>query len=576
MAEYKCICCNHIKKSNHECLCPNCGYMMFLHPYHRVKKIAEEILRFYRSVNFTSIDHSELDNEHRKKDGQRFPSFSTIKDFACNSKNTEIFFSRVKTSLDQVKGYIQEPFIKDYKVDYSTLKMSITKKNEWYSKALDVLGMNIEFEEVNFVPALLHYSELPDSDVLPYTLELLEILYRLLDKMQKFVKLNNVYGDAYKRKDEVAFSYSKDNSYQQDIQKIKALLDKTVNTNYVVDFFCDGLDELLEMLKVFWRGFRVLYNLPNLKSKYEYEVNGNLLSADDFYSMLLLEINKQYSDSLDSVSYHQIFNMDEDKLFKVYNELIEIDTYNVFSLDKNNLMKIGESEKKLDQLIGLDSIKTSIQKIKAYAISNKNHNDLNVHMCFYGNPGTGKTEVARVIAGILYENKILPTKKVVEVSRQDLIAAYVGQTPIKTQEVIQRAMGGVLFVDEAYSLVPKNSPGDYGHEAVATLIKAMEDYRGKFCVVLAGYKQEMKELLDTNPGFKSRIQFELDFPNYSREELAKIALLNIKNRGYESEDNVLNKMLDIADVKRKLYAKIHIDDHVWYDFMPDDEDFRKE
>jgi SpoVK/Ycf46/Vps4 family AAA+-type ATPase len=188
-----------------------------------------------------------------------------------------------------------------------------------------------------------------------------------------------------------------------------------------------------------------------------------------------------------------------------------------------NLLKIGESEKKLNKLIGLSSIKESIKKIKAYALANKDSDDLNVHMCFYGNPGSGKTEVARIIAGILHENGILPTKKVVEVDRGGLVGQYVGETPQKTMYKIQEAMGGVLFVDEAYALVPKTGGGfDYGHEAVATLIKAMEDYRGKFCVILAGYRNEMQQMLSSNPGFKSRIQFELDFPNYSREELGQI------------------------------------------------------
>jgi SpoVK/Ycf46/Vps4 family AAA+-type ATPase len=188
-----------------------------------------------------------------------------------------------------------------------------------------------------------------------------------------------------------------------------------------------------------------------------------------------------------------------------------------------NLLKIGESEKKLNKLIGLSSIKESIKTIKAYALANKDSDDLNVHMCFYGNPGSGKTEVARIIAGILHENGILPTKKVVEVDRGGLVGQYVGETPQKTMYKIQEAMGGVLFVDEAYALVPKTGGGfDYGHEAVATLIKAMEDYRGKFCVILAGYRNEMQQMLSSNPGFKSRIQFELDFPNYSREELGQI------------------------------------------------------
>ena len=172
-------------------------------------------------------------------------------------------------------------------------------------------------------------------------------------------------------------------------------------------------------------------------------------------------------------------------------------------------------------------------------------------MCFLGNPGTGKTEVARIIAGILYENGFLPTAKVIETDRRGLVAGYVGQTAIKTAEVIESAMGGVLFIDEAYSLVQNDTGGDYGHEAVSTLIKAMEDYRGKFCVILAGYKNPMNEMIATNQGFQSRIGFTLDFQNYDRKELSQILDIMLKAREYSVSDAAKERMLDITDHKRK-------------------------
>lgn len=214
------------------------------------------------------------------------------------------------------------------------------------------------------------------------------------------------------------------------------------------------------------------------------------------------------------------------------------------------ILNVGEHEEKLNALIGLESVKTSIQKIKAYSIANKGNSNLNLHMCFYGNPGTGKTEVARIIAWILHENGILPTNKVVETDRSGLVAAYVGQTALKTLEMVEKAMGGVLFIDEAYSLV-QSEGGDYGHEAVAALIKAMEDYRGKFCVILAGYRNKMKDMIASNPGFQSRIQFELDFQNYSREELRSIADLMLSKMQYKMSERAMDRILDITDILRK-------------------------
>ena len=241
-----------------------------------------------------------------------------------------------------------------------------------------------------------------------------------------------------------------------------------------------------------------------------------------------------------------------DELLDLYDKMVALDQWGYMNVNGANMIHVGASEKQLNTLIGLSTVKESIAKIKAYALANKDAADLNVHMCFYGNPGTGKTEVARIIAGILHENGILPTSKVVEVDRSGLVGKYVGETPQKTIAKIHEAMGGVLFVDEAYALVPKDGGGwDFGHEAIATLIKAMEDYRGKFCVILAGYKNPMLKMLSTNPGFQSRIQFTLDFPNYSRDELKLIAELMLKKRGYSLMDTAMDKILDITDVKRK-------------------------
>lgn len=204
-------------------------------------------------------------------------------------------------------------------------------------------------------------------------------------------------------------------------------------------------------------------------------------------------------------------------------------------------------------MIGLSGVKENVQKIKAYAAANKGSKNLNVHMCFMGNPGTGKTEVARYIAGILYENRILPENKVVEVDRSGLVSQYFGATAEKTSQVIAKAMGGVLFIDEAYALGNNSDAGltDYGKEAIDTLVKAMEDHRGEFCVIFAGYKNEMEKMLSVNPGLRSRIQFVLNFPNYSRDELKNIADLMLKGRGYSICDMAMDRMLDITDIKRK-------------------------
>lgn len=200
--------------------------------------------------------------------------------------------------------------------------------------------------------------------------------------------------------------------------------------------------------------------------------------------------------------------------------------------------RLQELQKELDSLIGLYSVKKVLSEIQAFALIQKYREALKLtcepvvlHTIFTGNPGTGKTTIARLFSQMLKEVGILAKGHTVEVERADLVAQYIGQTAQKTREVLKQAQGGLLFVDEAYSLA-RGGERDFGKEAIDTLVKSMEDQRESFVVILAGYPRPMENFLEANPGLRSRFPVSVDFPDYSDLELFKIAQSMLERREY--------------------------------------------
>ncbi len=204
-----------------------------------------------------------------------------------------------------------------------------------------------------------------------------------------------------------------------------------------------------------------------------------------------------------------------------------------------DLKEIEKVYQELDSLIGLDNVKELVKEIKAFVIIDQKRKEKNLsteplvfHMIFSGNPGTGKTTVARILGKLFSSLDILYSGHVVEVERADLVGEFVGQTAQKVKAKINEALGGILFIDEAYSLA-RGGEKDFGKEAIDTLVKAMEDHKNEFILILAGYKKEMEYFLMSNPGLRSRFPIHLEFHDYSIEELMKIAEKMAQNRQYE-------------------------------------------
>ena len=201
----------------------------------------------------------------------------------------------------------------------------------------------------------------------------------------------------------------------------------------------------------------------------------------------------------------------------------------------------------LDALVGLAAVKAQVRNVIAVVEANAKREKAGLkpvspglHLVFTGPPGTGKTTVARLVARLYAATGALPGSGFNEASRPDLIAGYVGQTAIKTQELIAKTRPGVLFIDEAYALSPKVD-ADFGHEAIATLVKAMEDHRADLAVIVAGYEDEMSEFVASNPGLRSRFKTYIDFPDYSASELTEIFSRMARDAGIELAPGALER-----------------------------------
>ena len=211
-----------------------------------------------------------------------------------------------------------------------------------------------------------------------------------------------------------------------------------------------------------------------------------------------------------------------------------------------------------NSLIGLTPVKTRIKETASLLLVDKAREKLGLvnesptlHMSFSGNPGTGKTTVALKMANLLFRLGYVRKGHLVTVTRDDLVGQYIGHTAPKTKEVLKKAMGGVLFIDEAYYLYRPENERDYGQEAIEILLQVMENNRDDLVVILAGYKDKMDKFFESNPGFRSRIAHHIEFPDYSNNELLEIAEVMVASMNYEFNEESKKAMAEYIKIRKK-------------------------
>lgn len=236
----------------------------------------------------------------------------------------------------------------------------------------------------------------------------------------------------------------------------------------------------------------------------------------------------------------------------IKNDLVDVEHKTGEAVDVSQYGSFSEIRQEFDRLIGLQHIKDIAFELYAVIQMNQRRAEAGLirpaqvyHMMFKGNPGTGKTTVARIMAKMFHQLGMLTKGHLIEVERADLVGEYIGHTAQKTRELIKRSMGGVLFIDEAYSLA-RGGEKDFGKEAIDALVKAMEDHKNQFVLILAGYSDEMDWLMSANSGLPSRFPIQIDFPDYQVDELLQIADAMAKEQDYVLMPQTISVLRDMV------------------------------
>lgn len=431
-----------------------------------------------------------------------------------------------KNTLKKIVEYIRK-YNEKIEKQFISFNMNIYANNkETFEGVLRVLNDSINF-----------FQYLPNGDIgiiSCYDIQNAEDIAKIYSTDNNIIAFNNFNG-----------LYSKDlNDKAKIINKLEECISENEN-KYLTILYAQNKDELNDLflssdkLKSEFAEFNIIGRTPDVQEAYneilEILNNNSAVTEDiqikllDYISNTLPKTESNYPNYRDSLVQKISFN----KQVPDYEQNKSIDE--IFE-ELDTLVGLEKVKKMLRELVDLISLKEKSKDIL-------NIKSINLHMVFLGNPGTGKTTVARIVSKILYNLKYIKQDKLLEVTSKDLVAEYVGQTSIKTANVLQKALGGVLFIDEAYSLASGKGEGNsFNEEAVATLIQGMENNRDNLVVIFAGYTKEMQDFLNLNSGIVSRIGYTVEFEDYTVDELWQIFNQMMTKAGFvvskEAEEKV--------------------------------------
>ena len=504
------------------------------------KKIAKENEKLKKEIegidNIPSIEiNKEIENkiEENKniqlnKDDEISKSLEQLENIYISEESKEV----IKKIIEYMRKYnekIEKQYIQFNMIIYSNNKETI-------SKIVDIIN--------NAASCYQYIKNGKKVDISLYNIDKVEEIEQIYSNQNNLILIKDVEGILEKEQNfKDKFFHKIDDKIQKEPDKYITII-SAKNKDIISQAFLNNED-----IKERIFNFEIQEIKPDVQDVYQeviekLQINNNIeenikLKILDYISVTYPNTELSFPEYRDKLSNTILFSKKE-----------KIEETDIPKYEKEKT--IEEVFAELNELVGLKKVKNvlndlvNLMELRTKTENQLKINNTNLHMVFLGNPGTGKTTVARIVAQILYNLKYIKQNKLIEVSSKDLVAEYVGQTAPKTMNVIEKAKGGVLFIDEAYSLASGNGQGNsYNEEAIATLIQAMENHRDDLVVIFAGYTKEMQNFLNANSGIVSRIGYTLEFEDYTEQELLQIFKNMIQKSGFEITEEASKKVLKV-------------------------------